>query len=141
MVRCFTTPATVLKPRATFHSANSPIPSGSAYGIRHRSDPSAWMWEITCSRVPRTRNIMSILRSGMRSKMSRKVILSLMFAVMACANFTAMVRGEIVDKIVALVDGRIITLSDVRKQHQIDLALRYPVETDEEALNSLIDRY
>ena len=84
---------------------------------------------------------MSTLHWGMRSKMSRKVVFSLMFAFMACATFAAAVHGEVVDKIVAVVDGRIITLSDVRKQHQIDLALQYPGETDEEALNSLIDRY
>ena len=84
---------------------------------------------------------MSTLRWGMRSKMSRKVVFSLMFSVMACANFAAAGRGEIVDKIVAVVDGRIITLSDVRKQHQIDLVRKYPAQTDEEALNSLVDRY
>lgn len=55
--------------------------------------------------------------------------------------FLTPLRGEIVDKIAAVVDGRIITLSDIRKEHQIESAFDVPAQTDEETLNSLIDQH
>jgi parvulin-like peptidyl-prolyl isomerase len=78
---------------------------------------------------------------GMRFKMKRRVIFSILFAVISSTNFVPDGLCEIVDKIVAVVNGRIITLSDIRKEHQIQLALDDPAETDDEVLHSLIDRY
>jgi parvulin-like peptidyl-prolyl isomerase len=51
-----------------------------------------------------------------------------------------MAQAEVIDKIAAVVDGRIITLSDIRKEHQLGAVLGDPVETDDIQLKSLIDR-
>jgi len=54
-----------------------------------------------------------------------------------CNSFA---QAEVLDKIAAVVDGRIITLSDIRKEHQIAAVFADPVLTDENQLKSLIDR-
>jgi len=49
-------------------------------------------------------------------------------------------RAEVIDRIVAVVDSKIITLSDLRLEQEIQRVLGDPVETDEDLLKSLIDR-
>ena len=73
--------------------------------------------------------------------MSRKAIISILFAVLLGICLSTVLCGEIVDRIVAVVNGRIITSSDIQKEHRIQLALGDPEQTDPEALDSLIDRY
>jgi parvulin-like peptidyl-prolyl isomerase len=64
----------------------------------------------------------------------------LMFAAFSATFSTTFAQAEIIDRIAAVVDGRIITLSDIRKEHQIGAVLGDPVESDEVQLKSLIDR-
>jgi len=73
--------------------------------------------------------------------MSRKAILSLLFSIITWTGFSLSGQYEIVDKIAAVVNGRIITLSDIRKEHRIQLAMNAPAETDAALLSSLIDNY
>jgi hypothetical protein len=73
--------------------------------------------------------------------MSRKAILSLLFSIITWAGFSSSAQCEIVDRIVAVINGRIITLSDIRKEHRLQLAMNGPTETDGAVLNDLIDRY
>jgi hypothetical protein len=73
--------------------------------------------------------------------MSRKVVFSLLFAIVSWTSLSPRSQAEIVDRIVAVVNGRIITLSDIRKEHQIQLVLGVPADTEEVILKSLIDRY
>jgi peptidyl-prolyl cis-trans isomerase SurA len=50
-------------------------------------------------------------------------------------------RSEIIDRVVAVVDNRIITLSDLRKERIIRTALQEPAPADDQALlNELIER-
>jgi hypothetical protein len=49
-------------------------------------------------------------------------------------------HAEVIDKIAAVVDGRIITLSDMRLEHDVEAVLGDPSETNEELLKSMIDR-
>jgi len=72
--------------------------------------------------------------------MLRKALYSLLLAVIVLLNHSPAANGEIVDKIVAVVNGKIITLSDIRKEHEIQLAIGGKAETDKETLNSLIDQ-
>src|SRR5947209_2688663 len=56
--------------------------------------------------------------------------------------FTTGGHGEVLDRIVAVVEGHIITLSDVRQERQICLQLREQVPTDEQALaREMVDNY
>jgi parvulin-like peptidyl-prolyl isomerase len=50
-------------------------------------------------------------------------------------------HAEVIDKIAAVVDGAIITLSDIRKEHQIQTVLADHVESDDVILKTLIDRH
>jgi len=51
-------------------------------------------------------------------------------------------HSEVIDRIVALVDGHIITLSDLRKEREIRAKLNEPAIDDDKALmNELIDEY
>jgi len=49
-------------------------------------------------------------------------------------------HAEVIDKVAAVVDGRIITLSDIRLEHEVQAVLGDPPETNEELLKSMIDR-
>jgi len=73
--------------------------------------------------------------------MSRKAILSLLFSIITWTGFSLSGQCEIVDKILAVVNGRIITSSDIRKEHRLHLAMNVRTETDEAVLSGLIDRY
>jgi len=77
---------------------------------------------------------------GMRSNLFQLTKFLLLFAVFSAIFSNSIAQAEIIDRIAAAVDGRIITLSDIRKEHQIGAALGDPVETDELLLKSLIDR-
>jgi len=76
----------------------------------------------------------------MRSNLFQLTKFLLLFAVFSAIFSNSIAQAEIIDRIAAAVDGRIITLSDIRKEHQIGAALGDPVETDELLLKSLIDR-
>jgi hypothetical protein len=51
-----------------------------------------------------------------------------------------LLHAEVIDKIAAVVNGRIITLSDIRLEHEVQAVLGDPSEIDEELLKSMIDR-
>ena len=56
--------------------------------------------------------------------------------------FAAAAHGEILDRIVAVVEGHIITLSDVRQERQIRMQLREQIPADEPALaREMVDNY
>jgi parvulin-like peptidyl-prolyl isomerase len=76
----------------------------------------------------------------MRSKVYPTTAFLLLIAAFSVAGSNSMAQAEVIDKIAAVVDGRIITLSDIRKEHQIGAVLGDPVETDDVQLKSLIDR-
>jgi hypothetical protein len=82
----------------------------------------------------------SFSRLGMRSDMRRRIVILVFFAIFIGSRSGSIARAEVVDKIVAVVDGRIITLSDVRKEHQVQEVLGDPSETDDELIQSMIDR-
>jgi hypothetical protein len=52
----------------------------------------------------------------------------------------SLLHAEVIDRIAAVVNGRIITLSDIRIEHEIQAVLGDPSETNEELLKSMIDR-
>jgi parvulin-like peptidyl-prolyl isomerase len=76
----------------------------------------------------------------MRSKVYPTTAFLLLIAAFSVAGSNSMAQAEVIDKIAAVVDGRIITLSDIRKEHQLGAVLGDPVETDDIQLKSLIDR-
>jgi parvulin-like peptidyl-prolyl isomerase len=76
----------------------------------------------------------------MRSKVYPTTAFLLLIAAFSVAGSNSMAQAEVIDKIAAVVDGRIITLSDIRKEHQLGAVLGDPVETDDVQLKSLIDR-
>ena len=56
--------------------------------------------------------------------------------------FAAAAHGEILDRIIAVVEGHIITLSDVRQERQIRMQLREQIPADEQALaREMVDNY
>jgi hypothetical protein len=79
-------------------------------------------------------------RWGMRSNLLRTTKALLLLGAFSAIFPNSIGQAEIIDRIAAVVDGRIITLSDIRKEHQIGAALGDPVDTDEVQLKSLIDR-
>jgi len=76
----------------------------------------------------------------MRSDMHRKIAFLLLSAIFSCGHLESIARAEVIDKIAAVVDGQIITFSDIRLEHQIQSVLGDPPETDEDLLKSMIDR-
>jgi hypothetical protein len=76
----------------------------------------------------------------MRSNMQRRIFILLLFAIVTGSRIARIAQAEVIDKIVAVVDGRIITLSDVRKEHQVQEVLGDPSETDDDLIQSMIDR-
>lgn len=75
----------------------------------------------------------------MRSDMHRRLAILLLLATMSFGRQES-ARAEVIDKIVAVVNGQIITLSDIRLEHDIQAVLGDPSSTDEELLKSMIDR-
>jgi len=80
------------------------------------------------------------LRLAMRSRIFQTPVLLPLFAALSIAFCHCLVQAEVIDKIAAVVDGRIITLSDIRKEHQIAAVLGDPAQSDESQLKSMIDR-
>jgi len=80
------------------------------------------------------------LRWAMRSRNLFAPVFLPLFAALFVAFCHSRVQAEVIDKIAAVVDGRIITLSDIRKEHQIAAVLGDPIQTDESQLKSMIDR-
>src|SRR6187549_3585710 len=76
----------------------------------------------------------------MRSDMNRSIAILILLATLCGGAAAARAGAEIIDRIVAVVDGRIITLSDLRLEHEIQAVLGDPSGTDEELLNTMIDR-
>jgi hypothetical protein len=64
----------------------------------------------------------------------------MMFAMFCWSGTISFLHAEVIDKIAAVVDGRIITLSDMRLEHDVEAVLGDPSETNEELLKSMIDR-
>jgi hypothetical protein len=59
-----------------------------------------------------------------------------------CLSFPVAIRAEVIDRIMAVVDGHIITASDVRQQHEIRATLGdKPIEDESALLQHLIDDY
>src|ERR1041385_6456113 len=51
-------------------------------------------------------------------------------------------KGEVIDRIVAVVEGHIITLSDLRLEREIRARLgEKPIEDDKALANELVDHY
>jgi parvulin-like peptidyl-prolyl isomerase len=56
--------------------------------------------------------------------------------------FTFVVHGEVIDRVVAVVEGHIITLSDLRQERQIRTQLfERPVSSDTALAKELVDSY
>jgi parvulin-like peptidyl-prolyl isomerase len=72
--------------------------------------------------------------------MHRRIVILLLLAMLSSGRPESMARGEVIDKIAAVVNGRIITLSDMRLEHDIQQVLGDPPETNEELLKSMVDR-
>jgi hypothetical protein len=72
--------------------------------------------------------------------MNRKLSILLLFAMFCWSRPTSSLHAEVIDKIAAVVDGRIITLSDIRLEHEVQAVLGDPAGTNEELLKSMIDR-
>ena len=76
----------------------------------------------------------------MRSKMNRRLSILLLFAMFCWSRPGSLLHAEVIDKIAAVVDGRIITMSDIRLEHEVQVVLGDPSESDDELLKSMIDR-
>jgi hypothetical protein len=76
----------------------------------------------------------------MRFNMNRRLSILLGFAMFCWCGPVSLLHAEVIDKIAAIVDGRIITLSDIRLEHEVEAVLGDPSETNEELLKSMIDR-
>jgi len=87
-----------------------------------------------------TEELPSFLPWGMHSDMSQRRVILLVLAMCFLTRTGPGARAELIDKIAAVVDGNIITLSDIRLEREIQLVLGDPVETDENLLKSMIDR-
>ena len=72
--------------------------------------------------------------------MNRKSVILLLVSMCCLSGNWFNARAEVIDRIVAVVDSKIITLSDLRLEQEIQRVLGDPVETDEDLLKSLIDR-
>jgi len=72
--------------------------------------------------------------------MNRRLSILLLFAMFCWSLPVSSLHAEVIDKIAAVVDGQIITLSDIRLEHEIQTVLGDPPETNEELLKSMIDR-
>src|SRR5438132_9001523 len=59
-----------------------------------------------------------------------------------CLSFPVAIRAEVIDRIVAVVDGHIFTASDVRQQREILIGLGdKPIEDEAALLQHMIDDY
>ena len=76
----------------------------------------------------------------MRSDMNRRLSILLLLAMSCWCCPVSLLHAEVIDKTAAVVDGRIITLSDIRLEHEVEAVLGDPSETNEELLKSMIDR-
>jgi len=72
--------------------------------------------------------------------MHRNIAILVVLALICGGISTGIAGSEVIDRIVAVVDGRTITLSDIRSEHEIQAVLGDPSETDEDLLKSMIDR-
>jgi len=72
--------------------------------------------------------------------MHRRIVILLLFVMLYSGHPESIACAEVIDKIAAVVNGRIITLSDIRLEHEIQQVLGDPQETNEELLKSMIDR-
>ena len=76
----------------------------------------------------------------MRFNMNRRLSILLLSAMFCWSCPLSFLHAEVIDKVAAVVDGRIITLSDIRLEHEVQAVLGDPPETNEELLKSMIDR-
>jgi hypothetical protein len=75
----------------------------------------------------------------MRFDMRRRLIPIALSLLIAAAAPT---RAEIIDRIVAVIDNdHLITLSDIRQERAIQVALGRPAESDDVVLNSLVEKH
>src|SRR3954469_3839918 len=72
--------------------------------------------------------------------MNRRLSILLLVTMFCWSRPVSLLHAEVIDKIAAVVDGRIITLSDIRLEHEIQTVLGDPAETNDELLKSMIDR-
>lgn len=69
--------------------------------------------------------------------MFRRTIIIALISIFMCHS----THAEILDRIAAVVNGHVITLSDIRRERAILPVLGDPVGSDEEILKSLVDRF
>ena len=56
--------------------------------------------------------------------------------------FTCVLQGEVIDRIIAVVEGHVITLSDLRQERAIRAQVgEKPIDKDSEVAKELVDRY
>jgi hypothetical protein len=73
--------------------------------------------------------------------MARRLVGWLAFLTLAVACLAAKPRAEVIDRVLAIVNGRLITLSDVRAVRQLGLVdVTGAADPQAEALDRLIDR-
>jgi hypothetical protein len=74
--------------------------------------------------------------------LNAKYVCRLLFVGSLLFSFAISLHSEVIDRIVALVDGHIITLSDLRKEREIRAKLNETAIDDDKALtDELIDEY
>src|SRR5438105_3516319 len=57
-------------------------------------------------------------------------------------SLPASIRGQVLDRMVAVVDGHIITASDVRQEREISMRLGdKPIEDDKALIQHMVDNY
>jgi hypothetical protein len=77
----------------------------------------------------------------MLSKMTKRFIPAILFLIFLQVG-TSTTSAEVLDRIVAVMNNSsIITLSDVRKEREVQIALGSPPTNDEAVLNSLIEKH
>jgi hypothetical protein len=81
-------------------------------------------------------------RQAFDSRGPTKYVCRLLFVGSLLFSLATSLHSEVIDRIVALVDGHIITLSDLRKEREIRAKLNETAIDDDKALiNELIDEY
>jgi parvulin-like peptidyl-prolyl isomerase len=77
----------------------------------------------------------------MHSDMRRRIAVFFLFTVLSVTRLSSVAGAETIDRIMAVVNGRIITLSDLRKEREIMAVLGDPAGTDDELVKTLVDRF
>src|SRR5436190_1392350 len=80
--------------------------------------------------------------SRLETRFSMQRIKRLTFYVSVFCLFSCISRAEILDRMIAVVEGHVITLSDIRQEREIRRQLGEPFTGDDKALaREMIDNY